>query len=264
MAKKPTIKTMYTTRNRTVYNNKKNMFIVEHYVGAVSTAKANAKYFKSTYRGASANYFVDDNEIYCVVNPKNAAWHCGGGSQGSGGKKFFGVCKNSNSIGIELCCKRDSNGNLYISEKTLKRAAQLTQWLMGKYDIGESHVIRHFDVTGKRCPAMFVNETKWIEAKRTLVGGSTGGKPTVPSKTLVRGNVNSHVADLQEMLNWFISKKQISATKLVIDKSFGAKTEKVVKRWQKEAKARNYYTGKIDGSFGAKSRGAAKAWLADL
>lgn len=264
MAKKPTIKTMYTTRNRTVYSKKQNKFIVEHYVGAVSTAKANALYFKSTYRGASANYFVDDNEIYCVVNPKNAAWHCGGGSQGSGGKKFFGKCKNSNSIGIEMCCKRDSSGNLYISQKTLKRAADLTMWLMDKYGIDEEHVIRHYDVTGKNCPAPFVKASKWAEAKKVLVGGSTDGKPVVPSKTLVRGNANSHVADLQEMLNWFISKKLISATKLVIDKSFGTKTEKVVEIWQEAAKAKGYYTGEIDGSFGPKSKAAAKAWLADL
>ena len=39
--------------------------------GACSSAKANANYFYNTYRGASAHYFVDDNEIYRIVADKN-------------------------------------------------------------------------------------------------------------------------------------------------------------------------------------------------
>lgn len=56
-----------TNRNRTIANNRKIEYIVIHYVGAVSSAKANSEYFKSTYRGASAHYFVDENSIYQVV-----------------------------------------------------------------------------------------------------------------------------------------------------------------------------------------------------
>ena len=264
MAKKPTIKIMHTTVNRTVMKNKDNDFEVVHYVGAVSTAKANALYFKSKYRGASATFFVDEYEIWCVVPPKYAAWHVGGGSQGSGGKKFFGVCKNANSIGIELCCKRDKNGKLYIPQATLKRAAQLVQWLQEEYDIPDEHIIRHYDVTGKNCPAPFIKESKWKEAKRILLGGTSDGKPSVSSKTLVEGDTGTAVGTLQEMLNWFIKKKLISATILALDKSFGPKTFKVVKKWQKAAKKKGYYTGAIDGDFGPKSRKAAKAWLADL
>lgn len=264
MAKKPTIKYMYTSVNRTVYSNKDNDFEVIHYVGAVSTAKANALYFKSKYRGASANFFVDDNEIWCVVPPKYAAWHCGGGSQGSGGKKFFGKCKNGNSIGIELCCKKDEDGKLYISQKTLKRAAQLVQWLQDTYDIPDSHIIRHYDVTGKRCPAPYISVSKWNAAKKILLGYNTSSKPTVPGKTLIKGDSGSSVKTLQELMNWFIGKKLVIANKLDPDGSFGKLTKAVVKKWQNAAKKKGYYTGKVDGDFGPKSRTAAKAWLADL
>lgn len=264
MAKKPTIKLMYTKVNRTVCSTKKNLFEVMHWVGAVSTAKANAMYFKTKYRGASANFFVDEDEIWGVVPPKYAAWHCGGGSQGSGGKKFFGICKNANSIGIELCCKKDKNGNLYIPSKTLKRAAELVQWLQEEYDIPDDHIIRHYDVTGKRCPGVYITESKWKAAKKILLGGSTDSKPTVPTKTLVEGDTDSAVMSLQELMNWFIKKGLVTATLLALDESFGPKTMKVVKKWQKAAKKKGYYTGAIDGQFGPKSRAAAKAWLADL
>lgn len=96
------------------------------------------------------------------------------------------------------------------------------------------------------------------------MGSSTNDKPTVPSKTVLKGTVSAAVADLQEMLNWFIDKKLITATKLAVDKSFGSKTKNAVMIWQKAAKAKGYYTGEIDGSFGPKSKAAAKAWLADL
>ena len=50
-----------TVRNRTISNRTNIPYLVIHYVGAVSSAKNNCEYFYSTYRGASAHYFVDDS-----------------------------------------------------------------------------------------------------------------------------------------------------------------------------------------------------------
>ena len=65
------LKYLFTKRNYKEMANKQNKYIVIHYVGAVSSAYANAKYFKKTYRGASAHYFVDENETYQVVKEKD-------------------------------------------------------------------------------------------------------------------------------------------------------------------------------------------------
>ena len=65
------IKEKLTKINYREAKNKQNKYIVIHYVGAVSSAKANADYFYSKYHGASAHYFVDENEIYRVVADKN-------------------------------------------------------------------------------------------------------------------------------------------------------------------------------------------------
>ena len=144
-----------TNRNRTIMNNRKIEYIVIHYVGAVSSAKANGNYFKNTYRNASAHYFIDESSICQVVEEKDASWHCGA--------KFYKhlKCRNSNSIGIEMCCCW-KNGKIDVSEKVVERTIELVRELMKKYNIPVQNVLRHYDVTGKCCPEPFVkNLARW-------------------------------------------------------------------------------------------------------
>ena len=158
------IKENITTRNYTKGNNRSIKYIVIHYVGAVSSAKNNSDYFKSEYRGASAHYFVDDNDIYRVVRDEDIAWHCG--TRG----KYYSNCRNSNSIGIEMCCY-NNNGTLDISENIVNRTIELVKELMAKYNISTDNVIRHYDVTHKCCPAPFVNNVnRWNDFKNRLSG----------------------------------------------------------------------------------------------
>ncbi len=156
------IKTKLTQINRTIMNNKQNKYIVIHYVGAVSTAKANADYFYSVNRQASAHYFVDENEIWQVVKEGDSSWHCG--TTGT----YYSNCRNSNSIGIEMCCY-NNKGTLDIKEEVINKTIELTKELMSKYKIPIENVIRHYDVTHKSCPAPFVNNPKrWEEFKEKL------------------------------------------------------------------------------------------------
>ncbi len=138
---------------------KKIEYIVIHYTaGRNDTARANAVYFQSS-RQASAHYFVDENEIIQTVKDTNAAWHCG--------TKYgykHAKCRNANSIGIEICSKIDAGGNYYFDPKAVKRTAELVAALMKKYGVSIGNVIRHYDVTGKICPAPMVNDVKQWEA----------------------------------------------------------------------------------------------------
>ena len=157
-------------------DNRKIKYIVIHWVGAVSSAKNNADYFYSADRSASAHYFVDDKEIWQSVLDKNAAWAVGGGplDQASPyakyGKKYFNKCTNSNSISIEMCCKKNSQGKLYITDETIDLTAELVQMLQKKYSISDKNVIRHFDVNGKLCPGTYIEELKWEKLHSKLVG----------------------------------------------------------------------------------------------
>lgn len=141
-------------------------WIILHYVGAVSTAKNNADYFYNIFRGASAHYFVDENEIWQVVEDNDSSWAIGA-------DKYYTDARNTNSISIEMCCYK-KNGKLDIKEEVVEKAIELTKYLMEKYDINADHVIRHYDATRKVCPAPFVNdESRWNDFKKALGDKST-------------------------------------------------------------------------------------------
>lgn len=177
------IRTNLTEVNCNKVANKRNRYIVIHYVGAVSTAWANSLYFKSVYRGASANWFVDDIEAVLVVDEKDVAWHCGDTLKKGNGGTYHNECTNYNSIGIEMCCFINDEGKLDISEKTIANTIELTKELMAKYNIPVENVIRHYDVTNKICPAPFVeNESRWNDFKSRL-GQPVPPKPTEPNYT---------------------------------------------------------------------------------
>lgn len=132
-------------------------YIVIHYTGNDGdTAMNNAKYYAGNVVKTSAHYFVDANEIVQSVDDLRIAWAVGGKKYPScaqtGGGTLHGRCLNANSISIELCdAKKD--GAYAPDARTVERALALTRELMKKYNIPASNVIRHFDVTGKLCPA---------------------------------------------------------------------------------------------------------------
>ncbi len=143
-------------------------YIVLHYTGNDGdTAENNAKYYASTVVKTSAHYFVDANNVYQSVPDLRIAWAVGGKKYGScpqtGGGKLYGKCTNTNSISIELCdAKKD--GVYAPAGATVTAALELTQTLMEKYGVPKENVIRHFDVTGKLCPAYWAgkeNDAKW-------------------------------------------------------------------------------------------------------
>lgn len=157
-------------------SNRKIKYIVIHYTGGVASAENNVKYFSAGNRGASAHYFVGHNgEIWQSVEDKNAAWHCGSKS----GYKHP-ECRNANSIGIEMCCKtkgdpQRADNMWYFEDATVNSTIELTKSLMKKYSIPANNVLRHFDVTGKVCPAPYVyNNGKhtWDAFKASLIAES--------------------------------------------------------------------------------------------
>lgn len=166
------------TANRGNFGNLRNMidveYIVIHYTANDGdTAAANANYFKNRIVEASAHYFVDDKGVYQSVPDNFIAWSVGGNKYPScatsGGGKWWGKCKNNNSISIELC-DTVRNGKSDFTEATMANAALLVRSLMKKYNVPIENVIRHFDVVGKICPKPFVEDpTAWKKFKERLV-----------------------------------------------------------------------------------------------
>ena len=163
-------------------------WIVVHYTGMVVTqgdpdtaswAIARSK------RAASTHYLVGDRgdraDIVQLLPVKYAAYHVGAKDDG----KLI-PCYNGNSIGVDLCeCKLDcasgsvSCNDWYFTPQTLSNGARLIAYLAQEHGIPTDHIVRHYDVTHKRCPRPFVgtdinaytgqtHESAWREFVRTI------------------------------------------------------------------------------------------------
>lgn len=139
-------------------------YIVVHYTGNQGdTAKNNADYFAREITGqTSAHFFVDEREVWQSVPENHTAWHCG-----TKGTYYHPRCRNANSIGVEVCML-DNRG--HVRQGSIDRAVELVRELMLKHNIPADHVVRHYDVTHKQCPApMVTNPALWQAFKNSLV-----------------------------------------------------------------------------------------------
>ena len=102
------------------------------------------------------------------------SWGAGGAKytkmSTSEGGKYYGVCRNSNCINIEICSNKKNKKSLsandtdwYFTDSELELAAALVRQLMAEYKISADHVIMHHQVTGKLCPAMWTHSEAELE-----------------------------------------------------------------------------------------------------
>ena len=142
-------------------------YIVIHYSAGITSRPGSAvfvaDYFRDTEIKASADFIVDD-AIAVQFNPdlqNRYTWHCGRSKKEESRSGILSPCTNQNSIGIEICSENRKHQITYpgdeaysFTEAVLKNAAVLVGSLMEAYDIDISHVVRHYDVTGKECPGV--------------------------------------------------------------------------------------------------------------
>ena len=145
-------------------------YIVMHYTANNGdTAKNNCDYYHRVGGlQASAHYFCDEHGAMQSVRECDTAWHCGARAY------WHPECRNANSIGIEMCSRKRADGSYYIKPETVANAAALAREIMQRYGIDTEHVVRHYDVTGKRCPMPWVDDpAQWAAFKDMLVPEST-------------------------------------------------------------------------------------------
>lgn len=145
-------------------------YIVMHYTANNGdTARNNCDYYHRVGGlQASAHYFVDEYGAMQSVREGDTAWHCGARAY------WHPECRNGNSIGIEMCSRKRADGSYYILPETVANAAALAREIMQRYGIDTDHVLRHYDVTGKRCPMPWVDDpAQWTAFKDTLTPKNT-------------------------------------------------------------------------------------------
>lgn len=206
-------------------------YIVIHYTANDGdTAWGNTNYFKSVNRGASAHYFVDENSIWQCVEDQDIAWHCG-----TSGVYKHPYCRNSNSIGVEMCSRKYSGGTFYFKDATVTNAVELTKLLMKRYGIPAGNVIRHYDVTGKVCPEPFVRNPNEWNAFKTQLTSNTGG--------------NTNTGGEPEMTESQVKAIAESAAKAAVDNHFKNMDSKSVSTWATEFWKEAVSTGVFDGTM---------------
>ena len=250
-----------TKVNYTHMSNKKNEYIVIHYTGNVTdTALANARYFETVNRGASANYFVDQTSVYQCVLDSDKAWHVG---VNYGNHTLFGKCTNSNSIGIEMCSNKKK-----ISQDTYNNTVALTKKLMKKYNIPASRVVRHYDVCNKVCPGWSgwtrKNDKIWKQFKKDIQATASVSSSTVTKKPSSISNEYTYTKFLSD-LRTILGLKSNASKKTILSKTITVSenknnTHKVVKPIQKYLNTLGYSCGTADGIAGSKFTVAVKAF----
>lgn len=132
--------------------------IVVHYVGNPgTTAEQNRNYFASlaeTGETSASSHFVIGLEgeiIQCV--PLNEIAYCSND-------------RNADTISIE-CCHPGEDGAF--NDATYDSLVQLLEALCRLYNLDETDIIRHYDITGKECPLYFVEHEDAWDALRAEV-----------------------------------------------------------------------------------------------
>lgn len=180
--------------------NRSIKYIAIHFTAGSNSKKGRARSTKRVFesRKASADFCVDDVEMV-QFNPDLLNYYCwsvGDKNYNNRGGKLYGIAKNSNTISIEVCStctpvsnqavSTDNHKGWSFTNAVLDNAVKLTKILMKKYNVPIERVVRHYDISGKLCPAIYGyndeplkdingkktgeinNSNKWIAFKERL------------------------------------------------------------------------------------------------
>lgn len=253
--------------NTTAYNGRPIKYIVIHYTAGASSktgsARGTALMFSNPAFGGSADFIVDDAEIV-QFNPDINNYYCwhAGVDYSNGRAPFWGRCTNSNSIGIEVCStnpnysKNDqaNSPKWSFTDAAIEKAVELVKYLMQKYNIPVSNVIRHWDVCYKACPGIIGwntyngnNEAKWLDFKSRLTGAALTNTTTKTGNTLFNDTKTIYRVQIGAFKNKDNADEQLKKIKAKgFNDSFVTKIDKLYKvqvgAFTAKTNAENYKT----------------------
>lgn len=74
--------------------------------------------------------------------------------------------RNYDSVSIE-CCYKVKDGSF--TQETYDSLISLLAWLTDVYDLDTSHILRHYDCGGKKCPLYYTeHEDAWMQLKKDV------------------------------------------------------------------------------------------------
>ncbi|GKV54221.1 hypothetical protein NCCP2222_01680 [Sporosarcina sp. NCCP-2222] len=137
-------------------------FVLHYTANHGGSAENHFSYFNNLKgRYASAHIFVDRTKSLEIIPLTEVAFHANERKEGplipslkATAGYYPGGNANLNTIGIEMCMEKDGT----IHPDTIARTILVIQKLQKQF--GVLPIYRHYDITGKRCPAPFVSDEK--------------------------------------------------------------------------------------------------------
>ncbi len=123
---------------------------------------------------ATENDTIPVGTLRQSVSEGDTAWHAG----------HWGT--NLCSVGIEVV-----SGGADFTEAQINALAALVADIRSRCGVSAENVIRHYDVTGKLCPAPYVNGSKWAALHARICGGAaSAGSGSSGGGASVSGDVS--------------------------------------------------------------------------
>ncbi len=135
-----------------------NNIVIHYTANPGSTAQNNRDYFESlatsgaTYASSHFIIGIDGEIIQCV--PLDEISYCSNN-------------RNDDTVAIEVCHPDDTGE---FTKESYNSLVKLTAWLCYKFQLQESEIIRHYDITGKECPKYFVDYPQEFTTLKKKVG----------------------------------------------------------------------------------------------
>lgn len=134
-----------------------NGIVVHYTANPGATAQQNRDYFEGlgqsgeTYASSHFIIGIDGELIQCIPCQEIA---------------YASNERNEDTIAIE-CCIPDDTGKF--SDAAYDTLIHLLAWLVGRYRLETEDIIRHYDITGKKCPKYFVEyPAEWEKLKEDV------------------------------------------------------------------------------------------------
>jgi N-acetylmuramoyl-L-alanine amidase CwlA len=185
-------------RSASQFRLRKVKAIVVHWTANVkrgANAMANRNYFNLGSRPASAHYLVDDRTIVQALPEYEVGFHCGDRPLGKYKPAGLDMIKgeagrptpNFFTIGVEMCV--NSDGDFAV---TRDHTIDLIAWLLFRHVLHPTQLLRHFDVTGKNCPAMLLDPAPWAEFRAEVAATLAEYSKVLRGRVISKGlNVRS-------------------------------------------------------------------------
>lgn len=247
--------------------------LIMHYTANNGGTARNHKSYFNNLNGvyASAHLFVDDEEAICIIPLNEVAYHANDIQKYVNGQPYYplrSILGNANysTIGVEMCL--DRNGK--ITEKTFQNTVKAVKELIAKYpNITRDKIWRHYDVTGKNCPAPWVAKPSELERFKDAVFGNTSGsnsavKPSTPSakpstnkiqedgmfgpSTANKAMQYEGITPDDEISHQYRQACNMNLYAAQFDNTLKGST--LIRTWQKRLKAKGLYNGAVDGLCG--------------